>query len=224
MKYIKSYKVFELVIQPDIDIDEILDIVLNSDIATTNQQLSKENIEFISYDDYMELIPEEYRKTLPPKRMQVPGIYFPTFNTDYNKTYVVIEPTIFNRSKRDRMVIDFLKKTIRHENVHNQQVFRSAGYGEHIDPKSPKEYLSNKREVMAWARTALDELNDRLSPQEIFNKMNNLKELVRYSFSLGQYFQNFNKDEDIRKRFQKYFYQYFMNDFPEFESKDKLTN
>lgn len=207
MKEIKKFEMFinETVINP-MNYDDLLDIISSTnDIDELNGKAFDFAVNFIGYDIYKKHVGNNM--VLPPKRFMLPGIYFTTYNYLDDMTYFVIEPIEFLRVKNSPMHKDFFNKVLRHESIHRQQVYKNRDFGECFDVTDSKKYLTNRREQMAWARTILDELMDRLSIDEIENKLKSYSKLSVFSHSLNHYL-SVVKDEKERKSLYKYIYQY----------------
>jgi len=125
-------------------------------------------------------------------------------------------------SENPTLWLKLLIKTITHELVHREQILRSnvhLGGAEYNpdDPGSEYKYLSNKHEIQAWAKDAVDQL---LSYPTV-NSSADIKAILRKdggvfdSEAIGRYHENFveysdstPEDRKIWNRFMKYVYYY----------------
>jgi hypothetical protein len=102
-----------------------------------------------------------------------------------------------------------LLDTIRHESVHVQQISKASGNIKDVDDVETmdgyKRYMSNKQELMAYARTIIDEMTPKYSHQQMLQALRS----GRLPNSIFQgYVQMFRGDEEVLNRLRKYLYQY----------------
>ena len=104
---------------------------------------------------------------------------------------------------------------LRHEGVHRSQVNKYVEHDiEETDVTDVKKYLSHPREIMAMARTIVDELKEHPKELEEFKRTKKIKTGFRGSVchTLDLYKDNFDSDSLVYKRLMKYVYQYLTSE------------
>ncbi len=211
MKYIKLYKIFnEAVINTglsSIKFKEDIKDITNLEILREFLNLNYNTILF-TYDEFFKTLSDNEKKGAPPRHAQMgTGIRFGFWTKD-NRCAIVYDennlPRILlnNRLKED--FINDLFKIINHEQVHNIQSSK-FNRTELPDTSNLKKYFSNKDEIMAHARTAVDEIKH-LGREEILKIVRG--DITPSRTSISMYRNNFDKNSDVYKRFIKYVYLY----------------
>jgi len=179
---IKKFAQFlnESIINPrEIDIsfvDNLYDMGVSSDVIIEQLTQNIPGVNFITYDEFEDLLKNERPDdldTLPPEPKQPFPILFAAPYPEREEIYIIINPTALERTFNGPPPMfdgfkNHLQSILRHEDIHLQQYSRS-GKDRWIlpDPKDSDEYFSDKNEIMAFARSAADQLQDRYSPEEI---------------------------------------------------------
>lgn len=206
----------ESVIEP-LDFDKFLNEFKHkkvNSISQLNDIAKKYNILFSNFDDFYNSLETEIEKKLAPKElMLLGGVKFALFNKYKNTIMIVVEEEIFieyiNNNDLTPM-IKFLREVLRHESIHMQQVDRMKNKDSYkLDSSpthNPTKYWKEKRELMAYAQSLIDQLSDQgLSKEEIKVKITQQKEINSWIWNV--YSKILNASE--MKRFMKYVYLYY---------------
>ena len=211
-----SFKEFinEAVINP-IDTRYIISILKSLEhidsLNDINKVLKEYNIHFSFYDEFFDsLESQEEKDVAPPKMMFTPSpIKFALFNKYINKINFVVQDNFVERFNNNILGRDFyieLSEMIKHESIHRQQVGKMGIKNYHLtdSPVNPKQYFSNKNEIMAYANSFVIEMTKRKSKEEVISLLRNEK------FINNWIFQAYKKevDEKYFRRFIKYVYLY----------------
>ena len=219
MKYIKSFKVFEAVIDP-LDYSEFIENFKNQEFNNfdeLNSYSEKFGVEFCDFDTFYNTLGTDVEKELAPKDLELfGGVKFALFNKyrePSGKIMVVVIPEKFFdflRSDKVDYLLHFLREIFRHESIHLQQVGRMEKDVYKLDASpthNTEKYWKNKQELMAYANTLLDHLKDQgLSKEEIKDR------ITRQDFKSWVwkvYSQVLKDDRENMNRFMKYLYEYW---------------
>lgn len=103
--------------------------------------------------------------------------------------------------------VRLISALIGHELTHREQLLKSSANADNIkEPDDLKKYLSDHREIEAYAVQSALELLDQFDLQEIFSKLKTdrgLDELSMYSEGLKWYVHSFNTNTPVFKKFLK---------------------
>ncbi len=107
----------------------------------------------------------------------------------------------------------FIKTMLNHELIHREQLkkvnWSTYKHKQSFDNK--KEYYRNDHEVMAYARTIIDELTNKLySTDKVLDFLQRPKSDISSYFD--EYMSVFSKDNKTIKRLYKYMYEYLVNE------------
>lgn len=102
----------------------------------------KNNVDIVRYKEFINSIPEEYKKAVPPKDTPIFGLFHPV----RKKPMIVTIFDEFNDFK-----LEFLEGIITHERVHVEQDQKSNIEPVLPDINSMKKYFSDKNEIMAFS-------------------------------------------------------------------------
>lgn len=157
---------------------------------------------------------DEERTIIPRDVEMIGGVRFGVYNYKTNKMNLVVIPSKFiaflNRPYNKDTFFDFINEILRHESIHKQQVQRMTGGEKKLkdSPSNPKDYFSNKNEIMAYAQSFVDQMKKQgRTNNQILNMMRNDKVVGSWTYD------NYKRvvDEDTLKRFQKYAYLYLQD-------------
>jgi len=216
MKYIKSFKLFEAIIVP-----ETIKLGTISDMKSLKSECDKNGISLVHYDEFLSSLPEEDKKTAPPKGdLRTP--FFALFHPVLKQPQVVINcdpgkepPILFN------ILNDVLSDIIYHELVHKGQLERRSSDLKFIlpSPEDKKSYFSNKDEIMAFSLSIAKELikinnrNTNKTTEDLINDLNKSRLWLDIKNVC---------DTDIVNRYKKYIYNY-LNEFTIHKREPKYT-
>ena len=213
LKFSEYSKINEAVIKTDDYRDIVLSILSdNPNMEDINQIFSKIGVNVIGVEDFKKTLPEgAERKNVPDVVGHMP---FAAYNYHNDTIYIIIgNPFTFFRTIKDAYNNDYfregfvnhLNNMIQHEMVHREQ-FKRKNKKEmsnlEINPeKNKKGYLSNPDEIMAFAKTLIDDLSGRFSKEEILNKL-------KIGITHPIYIDYSKIGGDVFKKFKKYIYMY----------------
>jgi hypothetical protein len=184
-------------------------------VAQLNKIFDSKKLNFVEYDLFYDNLPEKDKAGAPPKNAKIiDGIKFGLFHPVLKKMLIVIEPTelpgCFKNSEKFKKFKDFCDKVARHETVHMQQAGKIQAPNEYElpDMSNRETYLADKREIMAYARTSVDEMiQAKMSPEKIRKELGKKNPSIK-SHAYNLYLNTFGPDHKIFKRFLKSVYQY----------------
>jgi len=156
-------------------------------------------VEIVSYDEFLDELPEEAKHTAPPKQAGL----FALVNPETGGPRVVISlPRI------DKRALDHIFHMLKHEAIHIGQYSRRPDDVETPmnDPKDQGAYFSNKDEVMAFSHSIADML---LSAGQYDNVEDAIGDLdtVRLYNTIKK-----SVDSKTLKRYHKYIYAYLQKE------------
>lgn len=198
----------EAVILPEMpDLDDIIEPYIGRNLNQIkdelNAALEQYRIKFVSTEEFIAKLKEE-GFAMPPKEGS--GIYTAATSPKTGNIYLIYNP----RSRHAFIpAVEMIKDILKHELVHKVQVERGAK--DKVDPTNKVEYLSNKQEMMAFARVVADGLKDQ--PPEY------IKDILRGRWVESgprpwpwQRILNMYREigGDVNKRFSKYLYDYLI--------------
>lgn len=119
---------------------------------------------------------------------------------------------VFVDDKKYYKFKEWLEKILNHELIHREQskkVDWSKFDIKTTQSKSKKDYLSHEHEIMAYAKTTVDQLKSKL------NFTGRILEFLRQPYEnvspvFDMYVNEFNKDSKVLKKFYKYIYEYII--------------
>lgn len=221
LKFSEFNAINEGVIEPDEYKEDLKKALLgldkdNINIETINNSIKDLGFKFVSREEWIDSLPDQEEKdNVPPTKKSPLGFSYAGYNYHTDDICFIgdiddIVSTIKNLNKGDSrfndMFFNHLNMVLRHENIHRTQNSKRGDVGMTAlksDPSTKRtEYLSNKDEIMAHARTLLDMLLDFKSKEDIINdlKHGNIKHPM---------FSEYKKiGGDVYKRFVKYIYMY----------------
>jgi hypothetical protein len=156
-------------------------------------------IEIVTYDEFLDELPEESKHTAPPRQAGL----FALVNPETGGPRVVISvPRIGKRE------IDHIFHMLKHEAIHIGQYSRRPDDIDTslIDPKDSGVYFSNKDEVMAFSHSIADMLISSGRYDNAEDAMLDLNTVRLYSTIKKSV------DENTLKRYHKYIYMYLQNE------------
>ena len=125
--------------------------------------------------------------------------------------FLGINSLLLYNTKKDKF-IEKIKIILEHELIHREQSKKINWDNYHIKhPVNKTEYLANKQEIMAYAKSIVDQLHKKF----IVNKkiLDFLQSPTKgESNYLDQYIENFGNDDKAIKRLYKYMYEYLIKD------------
>lgn len=207
----------EAVIEPNDFKEELEKVLLSNDIKSLddiNDKLKHLGVKFSSRQEWVDSLEDQDEKENVPQLRPTPfGFSYAGYNY-YNDTIYIIGDvdTMFNtiRMFKSRgninQYIDTLNDIIRHEQIHKEQNKRRNGIKPSNLKNNPeskrKDYLSDKDEIMAHARTLVDILSKMLSKDDIIRGL-------RHGNLRHPMFSEYKRiGGDVFKRFIKYIYMY----------------
>jgi hypothetical protein len=156
-------------------------------------------IEIVTYDEFLEELPDDVKHTAPPRRAGLFALVNP--NTGGPRVVVAIP-------KIDKKSIDHIYHMLKHEVIHVEQFKRRPDDVPHKlpDPSDQNAYFSNKDEVMAFSHSIADMLRMSGKYTEAEEAMQNLGTIRLYN--------TINKSVDPKtlKRYHKYIYAYLQKE------------
>ena len=188
----------------------------NINIETINNSIKDLGFKFVSREEWIDSLPDQEEKdNVPPTKKSPLGFSYAGYNYHTDDICFIgdiddIVSTIKNLNKGDSrfndMFFNHLNMVLRHENIHRTQNSKRGDVGMTAlksDPSTKRtEYLSNKDEIMAHARTLLDMLLGFKSKEDIINDLKHGK--IKHPM-----FSEYKRiGGDVFKRFVKYVYMY----------------
>ncbi len=186
-------------------IDELNEL-FNSDTSLTTK--------FMLVDEFKTYLKTEKEIAGVPQRSMTPNIRFGVYLEPIDSLVVCLTKDVVSFDNNE---IDLIDEVLRHESVHREQSARSDGSAlayslERSPVNNPKEYFSHHTELMAFARSYVDQCKRAgESSDDIMNSLRDgfskkQKSWVPYALrDVGIENKNF-------KRFKKYVYQYIIDD------------
>lgn len=179
--------------------DDALDLLRVNRIMSIDDLKSVGNhndVEVVTYDEFLNDLPDEYKHTAPPRQA---GLFALVNPETQGPRVVVAIPMI------DRRALDHIYHMLKHEVIHIGQFSRRPEDMDHYlpDPSNQPEYFSNKDEVMAFSHSLADMLMN--SPRQYNSPSEAMKDLN--TLRLYTTIKN-NVDAKTLKRYHKYTYQY----------------
>lgn len=214
MKYIKDFRMFEAVIMPT--------VLNNNSVVNSFESLVRygheNNFDVVNYDEFYNSLPEDDKKTSPP-RHGVP--FFALFHPINKKPmFVLVDPNAARFIPNFKEIVDDI---IGHEKIHGEQTRRKGDIEYSLpSPTDKKAYFSNKEEIMAFSWTIANGLSKR--HRDIKSAMNSLDEEFVIHRGMGMRPEEHKMiwndikrycDEKTIKRYRKYIYLYLENIFNE---------
>lgn len=204
MKYLKSFKIYELVIIPDkVDVDMPI-----NNLNDLKEYGKANKFDVVEYDEFYNSLGDSDKKTVPP-RYGVP--FFALFHPVNKRPMFVICDKM---SIRMRFFKEVLNDIIGHEKIHGEQNSRRGGLTFNLpNPNIEKEYFSNKDEIMAFSWTIAQDLSRESSSFE-----EAIKQLDIVKFRPKQYQLLWEKikrkcDKDVVNKYRKNIYNYLKEIF-----------
>jgi hypothetical protein len=216
MKYLKRFN--EAVIRP-YDFDQVLDEVkkrTDFTIENLNELFSDLGVKFVDVDYFISKLQTRKEIELVPVDMpeMMGGIRFAAHNIHTNMMYVCVNDIKFlkfiNSQDLDKSnLLDFLREILRHESIHKQQGEKRDVVLRNLEnsPMKPKEYFGSTDEIMAYAQSFVDQCQQKgMSNEDIIDTIRGGKNVswVQNVYS--------KMDTNVKKRFDKYVYQYLQPD------------
>jgi hypothetical protein len=215
MKYLKRFN--EAVIRP-YDFDQALNVLKkenNHTVESINKLFEEYGVKFVDVDYFKSKLQTKKEIELVPVNMpEMPGgIRFAAHNIYNNMMYVCINEAKFIsviNSKYKREVLDLLREILRHESIHKQQGEKRDVVIRNLEnsPMKPKEYFGSTDETMAYAQSFIDQCQQRgMTNQQILDA---LKSGRKVSWVQDVYSKLV--DDNAKRKFNKYVYQYLQKD------------
>ena len=221
LKFSEFNAINEGVIEPDEYKEDLKKALLgldkdNINIETINNSIKDLGFKFVSKEEWVDSLPDQEEKdNVPPTKKSPLGFSYAGYNYHTDDICFIgniddIVSTIKNLNKGDYrfndMFFNHLNMVLRHENIHRTQNSKRGNVGMTAlksDPSTKRtEYLSNKDEIMAHARTLLDMLLDFKSKEDIINDL-------KHGDIKHPMFSEYKRiGGDVYKRFVKYIYMY----------------
>lgn len=161
------------------------------------------DVEVVDFETFYEELPEEMKRTAPPpNRLKLFALGNP----------VTSRPRIVIQTKKlkeiDRETLDFIYHMLKHEIIHIGQINRLGPDTSYNLPdlNNPKEYFSDKNEVMAWSHSITDMLISAGKADTIEDAIKNLGKVPMYKTIKK------NVDEKTLRRYHKYIYLYLQQE------------
>lgn len=155
-------------------------------------------IEIVTYDEFLDELPEEVKHTAPPRQAGL----FALVNPETGGPRVVI-----SIPKIDKRALDHIFHMLKHESIHIEQFKRRGNVESQLpDPKDQVAYFSNKDEVMAFSHSIVDMLISSGRYDNAEDAMGNLKTIRLYNTI------NKSVSPEILKRYHKYIYLYLQKE------------
>ncbi len=156
-------------------------------------------VEIVTYDEFLDELPEEVKHTAPPRQA---GLFAMVNPVTGGPRVVISIPRI------DKRAIDHIFHMLKHEAIHIGQYSRRP---DNVvtpieDPKNQGSYFSNKDEVMAFSHSIADMLISSGKYDNAEDAMRNLNTIRLYN-TIEK-----NVDDKILKRYHKYIYAYLKNE------------
>ena len=158
-------------------------------------------IEIVTYDEFLDELPEEAKHTAPPRQAGL----FALVNPETGGPRVVI-----SIPKIDKRALDHIFHMLKHESIHIEQFKRRGDVETPMnDPQDQPAYFSNKDEVMAFSHSIADMLISSGRYDNVEDAMADL-ETIRLYNTIKK-----NVDNKILKRYHKYIYVYLQKEIQE---------
>lgn len=155
-------------------------------------------IEIVTYDEFLDELPEEAKHTAPPRKAGL----FALVNPETQRPRVVI-----SIPKIDKRALDHIFHMLKHESIHIEQFKRRGDIETPMnDPHDQEKYFSNKDEVMAFSHSIADMLISSGKYDNIEDAIGDLDTLRLYNTIKK------NVSDKILKRYHKYIYAYLLKE------------
>jgi len=218
MKYLDNYISFsEGVIKP-LNFDKLLQSLKNEKfdgISSLNKMSREYKVEFADFDTFHDSLGTEIEKEMAPRELELfAGIKFALYNKYKDMIMIVVIEDKFIKSLSDkemvRNICTFLNEVLRHESIHLQQVSRMGNSDLYLLDSSPthnpKKYWNDKKELMAYAQSLIDQLVEQgKSKDDILQLLNNPKDIKSWVWDVYKKVLNAKQ----MKRFKKYLWGYW---------------
>lgn len=218
MRKLLSFEKFnEGVIRPTftVDVKSIIEPNKAYNIEELDKLFNKEgslNTRFMLIDEFKSHLTTKKELDGVPDRPITPNLRFGVYLATIDAIVVCVTKNIVNFNKQE---IDLVEEILRHESVHREQSEKSKGtalaYSLERGPKDPKAYFSHYTELMAYARSYVDQC--KANGQSKDDILKSLRAGLFGSRSwIPDAFTRSKVGEDEMKRFKKYVYQYLEDD------------
>lgn len=218
MKKILNFKKFnEGVIRPTftIDVKSVIEPYKEYTIDELDVLFNSENsikTKFMLIDEFKSNLTTEKELEEVPNRPMTQNLRFGVYLANIDAIVVCLTNDKVTLDSRE---IDLIDEILRHESVHREQSERSKGsalaYSLERGPKNPKAYFSHYTELMAYARSYVDQCKRNGESKEKI--LNNLRGGFKNGSSWIPYALRDSKvDKKDIERFKKYVYQYLEDD------------
>jgi len=173
-----------------------IDYLLISELRTIGDN---NGIDVVTYEEFLDELPDELMHTAPPKRAGL----FAMVNPNTNMPIVVVAI-----SKMHKREIDYIYHMLKHEAIHIEQFSRRPDNVKHaeLDPTNQSEYFSNKDEVMAFSHSIADMIRTSGMYSSVEDAMHHLIDIRLYNTIKKSV------NAKILKRYHKYIYMYLQNE------------
>jgi hypothetical protein len=182
-------------------------------------------VDFTDFDGYYSTMTTDAERKAAPKPEAIGshmrkkyGILFALFNKYVGKTQVVVDVNKFvsfvksGAQKYDLSLRDLLLTILHHEDVHRRQIEKhEKAYRLDISPWSEHErYIASPAEIMAYARSAAEELTSKYSPEFAIKKIADSKSTGSFHSMYKRAF----KDDNPKtyRKFLKYLHMYLSDE------------
>jgi len=202
-------------------INKIKDKRFNN-LDSINNMFKDIDVVFSDYSFFYDNLGSDEEKKVAPKndnRKSESGFKFALYNQNIDKINIVVNSKEFleylndlcNSSQKEKEhFYNFLEQVLRHESIHLQQAKKMGDkYNLLSSPTDPQKYFSDQKEIMAYARSLIDDLiNNGYTKEEIKDGLRNKKQLDTWIHMV------YKKYVDIKKyrTFLKYAYLYLETD------------
>lgn len=216
LKFSEYSKINEAVIKTDDYKDIVLSIFSKRpNIENINQIFSQIGVKVITRDEFIQTLPEgEERENVPPIEPRNP-FPFAAYNYHDDIIYIIVHNyhnflvDINNSADFEDMFkkqfVNHLNNMIQHEMVHREQFKRKnkkeMGNLKNNPSTNKKDYLSDPDEIMAFAKTLVDDLSGRFSKEQLLK-------MSRDNIPHPLYNDYKRIGGDVFKKFKKYIYMY----------------
>lgn len=174
-----------------------------NDIFNTDES---DGVRFMLRDEFIDSLKTKEEKDGVPNRSMTPNMYFGVFLADKDLLVICLKK---NKVIFDNSEISLIDEILRHESIHREQSKRSNGKAYILgDPNNKKEYLSHYSELMAFARSYVDQCKSKdMSKDDILNAMRKGRHSSWIPYEMKD-----NIDIKDLNRFWKYVYEYINAD------------
>lgn len=216
-KILNFYKFNEAVIRPTfkVDVKSIIEPNKKYTIDELEGLFNDEgslNTKFMLIDEFKSYLKTDKEIKGVPERPITPNLRFGVYLAEIDAIVVCLTKRIVSLSRQEISLID---EILRHESVHREQSERSKGsalaYSLERGPNDPKAYFSHYTELMAYARSYVDQCKE--NGQSKDDILKNLRGNMSKSRS---WIPNALKGSEVEEkdihRFKKYVYQYLEDD------------